>query len=98
MIGSSDEATRRDGEVRDAVPSAPSLDAGDSPDRPRTNAELREEAISRMTLTAIRLIAEHGAAKLSLVDVGREAGFSHSCPITTLARRRACCCTCTRSS
>lgn len=48
--------------------------------RPRTNAELRDEAIARMLKTAIRLIAERGATKLSLVDVGREAGYSHSLP------------------
>jgi len=46
----------------------------------RTNAELREAAVSRMLETAIRLIASHGAAKLSLVDVGRESGYSHSLP------------------
>jgi len=81
MIGSENEATRRSGEVPDpAVSGAPNPGAVDSPDRPRTNAELREEAIRRMTLTAIQLIANHGAAKLSLVDVGREAGFSHSLP------------------
>lgn len=48
--------------------------------RPRTNAELRDEAIARMLQTAIRLIAERGATRLSLVDVGREAGYSHSLP------------------
>jgi AcrR family transcriptional regulator len=46
----------------------------------KTNAELREAAKRRMIDTAIRLIAEHGAAKLSLVDVGRESGYSHSLP------------------
>jgi len=49
-------------------------------DAPRTNAELRDESIRRMTETAIRLVAARGAAKLSLVDVGRESGFSHSLP------------------
>ncbi len=49
-------------------------------DRPRTNAELREEATSRMIDTAIRLVAERGATRLSLVDVGRESGYSHSLP------------------
>lgn len=48
--------------------------------RPRTNAELRDEAIARMLKTAVRLIAERGATRLSLVDVGREAGYSHSLP------------------
>ncbi len=48
--------------------------------RPRTNPELREEAIGKMVQTAIRLIAQHGAGKLSLVDVGRESGYSHSLP------------------
>jgi len=53
----------------------------ESADRqPRTNAELREEATARMVETAIRLIAEKGAARLPLVDVGREAGYSHSLP------------------
>lgn len=47
---------------------------------PKTNAELREVAISRMIQTAIRLIAKNGASKLSLVDVGRESGYSHSLP------------------
>ena len=42
--------------------------------------ELREEATGRMVETAIRLIARHGASKLSLVDVGRESGYSHSLP------------------
>lgn len=46
----------------------------------KTNAELREAAMCRMIDTAIRLIAKHGAAKLSLVDVGRESGYSHSLP------------------
>ncbi len=49
-------------------------------DRPRTNAELREEATGRMIDTAIRLVAERGATRLSLVDVGRESGYSHSLP------------------
>lgn len=59
-----------------------SADAPESEDtrRPRTNAELRDEAIARMLKTAIRLIAERGATRLSLVDVGREAGYSHSLP------------------
>ena len=48
--------------------------------RPRTNAELREEAIARMMATSIRMIAECGASKLSLVDVGRASGYSHSLP------------------
>ena len=51
-----------------------------SGERPRTNAALREEAIARMMQTAIRLIAERGASKLSLVDVGRGSGYSHSLP------------------
>lgn len=46
----------------------------------RTNTELREEAIRRMLDTAIGMIAERGAARLSLVDVGRKAGYSHSLP------------------
>lgn len=52
----------------------------DPGDTPKTNAELREVAISRMIQTAIRLIARDGASKLSLVDVGRESGYSHSLP------------------
>lgn len=52
----------------------------EGPRRPRTNAELRDEAIQRMMETSIRLIAERGAARLSLVDVGRESGYSHSLP------------------
>jgi AcrR family transcriptional regulator len=52
----------------------------DPGDAPKTNAELREVAISRMIQTAIRLIARNGASKLSLVDVGRESGYSHSLP------------------
>jgi len=47
---------------------------------PRTNAALREEAIARMMQTAIRMIAERGATRLSLVDVGRASGYSHSLP------------------
>jgi AcrR family transcriptional regulator len=47
---------------------------------PRTNGQLREEATERMLETAIRLIAERGASRLSLVDVGRESGYSHSLP------------------
>jgi AcrR family transcriptional regulator len=49
-------------------------------DKPRTNAELREEAVRRMLETAITMIAEGGVGKLSLVDVGRRAGYSHSLP------------------
>ncbi len=30
--------------------------------------------------TAIKLIAEHGASRLLLVDVGRQAGYSHGLP------------------
>jgi len=52
----------------------------DLDDKPKTNAELREVATSRMIQTAIRLIARTGASKLSLVDVGRESGYSHSLP------------------
>jgi len=80
MIGSGNEAIQSNGEDPSLAASAPTTDMVDSPERPRTNAALREEAIRRMTLTAIRLIAEQGAARLSLVDVGREAGFSHSLP------------------
>lgn len=47
---------------------------------PRTNAELREEAITRMIQTSIEMVASRGASRLSLVDVGREAGYSHSLP------------------
>jgi AcrR family transcriptional regulator len=47
---------------------------------PRTNAEYRDEAMRRMMETAIRLISERGASKLSLVDVGRKAGYSHALP------------------
>lgn len=46
----------------------------------RTNADYRDEAMRRMMDTAIRLVAERGASRLSLVDVGREAGYSHSLP------------------
>jgi AcrR family transcriptional regulator len=52
----------------------------DLDDKPRTNAELREVATGRMIQTAIRLIARDGASRLSLVDVGRESGYSHSLP------------------
>ncbi len=48
--------------------------------QPRTNAQLRDEAIQRMMDTTVRLIAARGASRLSLVDVGREAGYSHSLP------------------
>lgn len=54
---------------------APAADA-----ESKTNAELREAAISRMINVAIQLIARNGASRLSLVDVGREAGYSHSLP------------------
>lgn len=58
------------------------MSASENPEehKPRTNAELREEATGRMVETAIRLIAQRGASKLSLVDVGRESGYSHSLP------------------
>jgi AcrR family transcriptional regulator len=46
----------------------------------RTNVQLREEAMERMLETTIRLIAERGASRLSLGDVGRESGYSHSLP------------------
>ncbi len=46
----------------------------------RTKAELREEAIRKMIDAAIRLIAEKGASGLSIAEVGRAAGYSHSLP------------------
>lgn len=46
----------------------------------RTKAELREEAISKMIHAAIRLIGEKGASGLSIAEVGRAAGYSHSLP------------------
>lgn len=46
----------------------------------RSNHALREQAIGRMLDTAVRLIAARGASRLSLVDVGREAGYSHALP------------------
>lgn len=46
----------------------------------RTNAELREEAVTRMVETSVDMIAERGASRLTLVDVGRESGYSHSLP------------------
>lgn len=49
-------------------------------DKPRTNAELREEAVRRMLETAITMISESGVSGLSLVDVGRRSGYSHSLP------------------
>jgi len=52
---------------------------GDTDNR-RTNAEYRDEAMRRMMETAVRIIAERGASKLALVDVGRESGYSHSLP------------------
>jgi AcrR family transcriptional regulator len=54
--------------------------SADESHRPRTNAELREEAMGRMVQTTISMIAERGASRLSLVDVGRDAGYSHSLP------------------
>lgn len=62
------------------VGESPMTDVDPAADRPRTNAEMREEATARMIDTAIRLIAEKGAVRLPLVDVGREAGYSHSLP------------------
>ncbi len=49
-------------------------------DGSRTNAEHRDEATRRMMETATRLIAERGASKVALVDVGRDSGYSHSLP------------------
>jgi AcrR family transcriptional regulator len=46
----------------------------------RSNAQLRDAAKARILTTAIRLIAQRGAAKLTLVDIAREANFSHSLP------------------
>lgn len=46
----------------------------------RTKAELREEAIRKMIDVAIRLIAEKGASRLSIAEVGLAAGYSHSLP------------------
>ncbi len=48
--------------------------------RGRGNAELREESMQRILDTAIRHIAARGASKLSLIDVGRDSGYSHSLP------------------
>jgi AcrR family transcriptional regulator len=53
---------------------------GQDGSRQRTNVELREEARRRMLGAAIRLIAQRGASKLSLVDVGLSSGYSHSLP------------------
>ena len=61
-------------------PPEPPAAVDDGAHRSRTNAELRDEAIGRMTTTAMRLVAARGAARLSLVDVGRESGYSHSLP------------------
>ena len=61
-------------------PPEPPAAGDDGAHRSRTNAELRDEAIGRMTTTAMRLVAARGAARLSLVDVGRESGYSHSLP------------------
>lgn len=75
--------------MKDAVPAAapgtglgtePGAAFDTQPRRPRTNAELRDEAIQRMMGTSVRLIAARGASRLSLVDVGRESGYSHSLP------------------
>lgn len=49
-------------------------------DTPRTNAALREEAVTRLVTTSIDMVARHGASRLTLVDVGRAAGYSHSLP------------------
>jgi len=57
----------------------PSADGQHGP-RQRTNTELREEAKGRMLAATIRLIADRGASKLSLVDVGLASGYSHSLP------------------
>lgn len=46
----------------------------------RTNHELREEAKARMVKATIELIAEKGASRLTLAEVGRKAGYSHTLP------------------
>ncbi|GAA5232502.1 TetR/AcrR family transcriptional regulator [Verticiella sediminum] len=45
-----------------------------------TNQQLRQQAVDRMIEAAIALIAVKGAAGLTLVDVGRAAGYSHTLP------------------
>src|SRR5690606_32663532 len=49
-------------------------------DMARTNLELREEATDRMVKAAIELVAEKGASRLTLAEVGRRAGYSHTLP------------------
>lgn len=46
----------------------------------KTNRQLREEAVERMIEAAVTLVATKGAARLSLVEVGRLAGYSHTLP------------------
>lgn len=49
-------------------------------DTARTNLELREEATARMLKATIELVAEKGASRLTLAEVGRKAGYSHTLP------------------
>lgn len=49
-------------------------------DTARTNLELREEATARMVKATIELVAEKGASRLTLAEVGRKAGYSHTLP------------------
>jgi AcrR family transcriptional regulator len=49
-------------------------------DAVRTNLELREEATARMVKATIELVAEKGASRLTLAEVGRKAGYSHTLP------------------
>ena len=51
-----------------------------SRDTARTNLELREEATARMVKATIELVAEKGASRLTLAEVGRKAGYSHTLP------------------
>lgn len=52
----------------------------DTPPAPRTQGQRRDAARARMLAAAMQLISQGGAARLNLVDVGREAGYSHALP------------------
>lgn len=55
--------------------------------RPRTQAERREEAETRLVNAALRLVAERGYGDFTLADVGERAGYSRGLPAHYFKRK-----------
>lgn len=55
----------------------------------QTQEERRDESERRMLAAGIRLVAQHGPAKLTLTDVGKSAGYSRGLPAHHFGSREA---------